>query len=410
MAASTPKYRKRYLAFISFLVILTAILAGFFYYRYEEKVIVNNQKQNLEAIAELKIEQIRKWMEENVQNADNVSKNPYSLKEIDDLINGTGEPGLRDIIINRLKYRVKSFQYENIYLTTPDGKVVLAANEKDNKIDTAFLKDIKLAGEKRVTMFSDFRFCNIHKKIHLLVISPNVNSKNVLLGFLVFAIDPSEYLYPLIQKWPTESETAETVLFKKDGDEVLYLNELRHQSNTALKLRIPLSNVDLPAVKALKGERGIVEGVDYRGHKVMAYVTDIKGTNWFINAKIDKDEIFVELKYRAYFISIIVVLMVLFTSTLAAFVYNSRQRFIFQSLIEKDNELQKSQELLAVMGSIAKIGGWEFDAKTRKVSWTKEVANIHEVDPEDETNADLAIDFYVNDSKEKIINAINAKW
>ncbi|MFZ4589892.1 MAG: PAS domain S-box protein, partial [Ignavibacteria bacterium] len=407
MAASTPKYRKRYLAFISFLVILTAILAGFFYYRYEEKVIVNNQKQNLEAIAELKIEQISKWMEENIQNADNVSKNPYSLKEIDDLINGTGEPGLRDIIINRLKYRVKSFQYENIYLTTPDGKVILAANEKDNKIDTAFLNDIRLAGEKRVTMFSDFRFCNIHKKIHLLVISPNVNSKNVLLGFLVFAIDPSEYLYPLIQKWPTESETAETVLFEKDGDEVLYLNELRHQPNTALTLRKPMSELNLPAVKAINGERGIVEGVDYRGHKVLSYITQLKGTNWFMSSKIDKHEMFVELKYRAYFISIIVVLMVLFTSTLAAFVYNSKQRFILKSLIEKDNELHKSQDLLAVMGSVAKIGGWEFDVTTKMGSWTKEVANIHEVDPATVTNADSGIDFYVNDSKEKIINAIN---
>lgn len=407
MAASTPRYRKRYLAFISFAVILIAILAGYFYYRYEEKVIVNNQKQNLEAIAELKIEQISKWMEEKIQNADNVSKNPYSLKEIDDLINGIGEPGLRDIIINRLKYRVKSFQYENIFLTTPDGKVVLAADDKDNKIDTAFLKDIKLAGEKRVTMFSDFRFCNHHKKIHLLVISPNVNSKNVLLGFLVFSIDPSVYLYPLIQKWPTESETAETVLFEKDGNEVLYLNELRHQPNSALKLKIPISELTLSAVKALSGERGIVDAVDYRGHKVLAYITPLKGTDWFMTSKIDKDEVFVELNYRAYFISSIVVLMVLFTATLAAFIYNSKQRFILQSLVEKDNELHQSQELLSVVGSVAKIGGWEFDVATKKGSWTKEVANIHEVDPTAVTNADIGVSFYVNDSKEKIENAIN---
>jgi PAS domain S-box-containing protein len=406
MASSTPYYRKKYLAFISFAVILIAILAGYFYYRYEEKVIVNNQKQNLEAIAELKIEQISKWMEEKIQNADNVSKNPYSLKEIDDLINGTGEPGLRDIIINRLKYRVKSFQYENIYLTTPDGKVVLAANDKDNKIDTAFLKDIKRAGEKRVTMFSDFRFCKHHNKIHLLVISPNVNSKNELIGFLVFSIDPSEYLYPLIQKWPTESETAETVLFEKDGNEVLYLNELRHQSNSALKLRKPMSELTLPAVKAINGERGIVDAVDYRGNKVLAYVTPLKGTNWFMSSKIDKDEVFVELKYRAYFISSIVVLMVLFTSTLAAFVYNSKQRFILQSLVQKDEELVKSQELLAVMGSVAKVGGWEFDVVNKKVTWTREVALIHDLNPADEANTDLAVGFYVNDSKESLRNAV----
>lgn len=404
---STNYYKKRYLAFISAIIAVIVVLMGYFYYKYEEKLIVNNQKQDLEAIAELKIEQINKWMEEKIQNADNVSKNQYSLKEIDDLINGKGEPGLRDAIINRLKYRVKSFQYENIYLTNPEGKVILSADPNDNSIDTAFSKDIKLAREKRVTMFSDFRFRSTHNKIHLLVISPNINSKNELLGFLVFAIDPAEYLFPLIQKWPTESKTAETTFYEKDGTDILIINELRHQPNTALKLRIPMSNVELPAVQAVYGARGLVDGVDYRGHKVLAYVTQIKGTDWYINAKIDKDEIFAELKYRAYFISIVVILMVLFTGTLAAFVYNAKQRFILQSLIEKDNELRKSQELLTVMGSVAKIGGWEFDAVTKKGSWTKEVAMIHEVNPEDLTDADFGISFYVNDSKEKIVNAIN---
>ena len=405
-AASTSDLRKKYLAFISIAFIIVAILAGYFYYRYEERIIVHNQRQNLEAIAELKIEQINKWMEEKIQNADNVSKNPYSLHEVEDLINGKGAPNLKEVIINRLMYRIKSFNYENIYLTNSEGKVVLAAKDNDNIIDSAYTRDIQLAREKRVTMFSDFRYCNHHKKIHLLVISPNINKENKLIGFLVFAIDPAEYLFPLMQKWPTESETAETTFYEKDGDYVLIINELRHQPNTALKLRIPLTQKDLPAVKAVNGERGIVDGVDYRGHKVLAYVTQIKGTNWYINSKIDKDEVYAELKYRAYFISIIVILMVLFASTFAAFIYNSRQRFILQSLMEKDKELIKSQELLAVMGSIAKIGGWEFDVKTKKGSWTKEVAHIHEVDASLVTNAEIGLSFYVNESKEIIVNAI----
>jgi len=405
-ASIAPFYKKRYLAFISAAVILIAILAGYFYYRYEERLIVYNQKQNLEAIADLKIEQINKWIEENIQNADNVSKNPYSLKEVEDLIKGTGKPGLKDVIINRLKYRIKSFNYENIYLTDKEGKVILAANRIDSTFDPVFLKDIKLAAEKRVTMFSDFRFCSVHNKIQLFVISPNISSKNELLGFLLFVKDPAEYLFPLIQKWPTESETGETTFYEKDGNDVLIINELRHLKNTALKLRIPLTSIDVPAVKAVNGERGIIDGIDYRGHKVLAYITDIKGTNWFINSKIDKDEIFSELKYRGYFISILVVLMVLFTATLAAFIYNSKQKNILETLIEKDKALTQSQKLLTAVGSIAKIGGWEFDVATMKGTWTKEVALILDLNTDEELCMEDSAKLFVNDSKEKFLNAV----
>jgi len=65
------------------------------------------------------------------------------------------------------------------------------------------------------------------------------------------------YLFQLIQTWPTKSETAELLLVTKDGNDVLFLNELRNQKNTALKLRIPLSSdpdsLAWPAISAVTG-------------------------------------------------------------------------------------------------------------------------------------------------------------
>ena len=55
------------------------------------------------------------------------------------------------------------------------------------------------------------------------------------------AFDPEDFLYPLVQSWPTPSQSAETLLMRKDGDDVLFLNTLRHRPDPALTLRIPLS-------------------------------------------------------------------------------------------------------------------------------------------------------------------------
>jgi len=48
------------------------------------------------------------------------------------------------------------------------------------------------------------------------------------------------YLYGLIQTWPVESRSAESVLVRKAGDHALFLNELRFRKQTALRMRVRL--------------------------------------------------------------------------------------------------------------------------------------------------------------------------
>ena len=94
----------------------------------------------------------------------------------------------------------------------------------------------------------------------------------------------------MIQSWPTPSPSAETLLVERKGDEVLFLNELRHRKNTAMKLRLPVSNTNLPAVQAALGKTGAFSGFDYRGIAVWSVVRPIPDSPWFIVAKIDRDE------------------------------------------------------------------------------------------------------------------------
>ena len=85
------------------------------------------------------------------------------------------------------------------------------------------------------------------------------------LGVFYLRIDPETYLYPIIQRWPMPSRTAETLLVRRDGNDALYLNDLRYQTNAALNLRVSLEQTNVPAVRAVLGQTGIMQGVDYRG-------------------------------------------------------------------------------------------------------------------------------------------------
>jgi len=71
-----------------------------------------------------------------------------------------------------------------------------------------------------------------------------------------------------------------------------------------------------------------------------------------------------------------------------------------------DKVLGNKDELLQLTSEMAKVGGWEFDTLTLEGTWTDEVARIHDLDPTNPTNVNLAISYYMPDSRIKIEQAI----
>lgn len=72
-----------------------------------------------------------------------------------------------------------------------------------------------------------------------------------------------------------------------------------------------------------------------------------------------------------------------------------------------DDAYTKSQKLLNDTGKMAKVGGWELDLETKKQLWTEEVYRIHEVDYDFNPDIEDGINFYSEESKQIIINAID---
>ncbi|MFN3557466.1 MAG: PAS domain S-box protein [Bacteroidales bacterium] len=72
-----------------------------------------------------------------------------------------------------------------------------------------------------------------------------------------------------------------------------------------------------------------------------------------------------------------------------------------------EKELEEKQVLIHEMGKAAKVGGWDFDVRTGKGTWTEETARIHDMDPSVETNVDLGVSFFKPNSKQKIEEAIH---
>jgi PAS domain S-box-containing protein len=164
-------------------------------------------------------------------------------------------------------------------------------------------------------------------------------------GAWLLEIDPREFLYPLVQSWPSASATAETLLVRREGNEVVYLNELRHRKNTALSLRLPIdANQDLPAAIAVTGQEGIVEGTDYRGVPVLAAMRGIPGTPWFLVAKVDREEIYAPLRERALITGIVLLLLFLTTALGVGHLWHQQDYQLLQKQMATEQERQALAE------------------------------------------------------------------
>lgn len=210
----------------------------------------------------------------------------------------------------------------DLMLVSPEGKVVYTANEGHMKFDLdKTLLDPEAEtfekGKKGIFVSQIFRspYEGYGYKFGLLVAAPVFDFENQFIGVVVFEIS-MDRAYKLIQDTTGLGNTGETVVARKEGDYLLFLNPLRFDPDAALKRKVYSGDKTLiPAQEADSGKisSGIVK--DYRGKEVVAAWRYIPVLGWKIVAKIDLREVLIPvitLRNRiALFCVAIIILLVI---------------------------------------------------------------------------------------------------
>ena len=157
------------------------------------------------------------------------------------------------------------------------------------------------------------------------------------LAVLVLRSSPTATLYPRLKAWPGVSETGETTVLVRNGDQVLFLSVPRLADATPPRT-YPLSRVDLPAVQAVLGRTGRFEGRDYREHEVLADLRPVPGMDWFLVTKVDVAEVEIVALTRAGEIGLLAALAVLLVGGLAVLAFLARRQSMQRRLLETERE------------------------------------------------------------------------
>ncbi len=181
-------------------------------------------------------------------------------------------------------------------------------------------------------------------------IAPRRTPDGLLAGAVHLRVDATLHLFPVIQSWPVKSETAEAIMIRREGLTVLALSNLRFRPNTALRLRMPLGQRDLPAaVAALDRRVEFSEGVDYRGEPVLWLSRPIAGTTWVLLAKMDQAEAYASLRADTWRVAGGFAVGLLAVGLLIGNYWRSRQRYYERQHIETEEERRAAVERLALV-------------------------------------------------------------
>ncbi len=281
------------------------------------------EKHNeLIAISKLKVDQITNWRNNLLSDAVSIFNNTMAIEAIRQLDAGERRAENYPKISEWLCAFQEAHNYSSAVLLDKNLHCILGSRPVEPLRENG-VKLAKQAMIEKKIIFSDLHLSSSLGP-HLDLIIPLFISPKELRGFIgiVFLrIDAAKFLFPLLQSWPTVSRTSETLLVRREGNNVVYLNELRHQKNTALNMQFPLTDTLLPAIKAVLGATGIVEGTDYRGEKVLAYIEIIPDAPWYLITKVDTDEIFQHVRTQATWIFSLTLLLIVVGGLITYFLW-----------------------------------------------------------------------------------------
>jgi len=347
--------RTAYVLVLIFVLLAAGIVsAGSLYYRNYEKQYRAGVESQLSAIADLKVGELVQFRKERLGDAAILFRNASFSALIRRFLENPRDAGAQRQVQAWIGKYQAHYQYDRISFLDTRGVERMSAPTGPEPVAATISRRASEIPRSGLVTFQDFYRDEHNQRIYLAVLLPIFDEQNGSrpLGVLVLRIDPGIYLYPFISRWPIPSRTAETLLVRRDGNDALFLNELRFKTDSALNLRIPLTTGELPAVQAALGREGIVEGVDYRGVPVIAQVRRVPDAPWFLVARMDTAEVYAPLRERLWAIVGLAGVLLLGAAGATGLLWRQQNMRFYRERYRAGEEMRESEERYRRVSSV----------------------------------------------------------
>ncbi len=346
-SSSSSWHLKALLAVCALLIIGIAAIGAFFL-KHQIDSYRKAAQDELAAIADLKAKQISRWYHERIDDSNFFLDLTWLQHSLSDLRENPNDPEPKNQILSMMTSAQKNFRYGRVLLFDDKAELLFAVPVEKNWVGPTSKRFAERTLIEKKLLVSDLHpskmapgTVDMDIFIPVLTHPSDPAAAREAIGVLQYELNAHDYLFPTILQWPTASASAETLLIRREGDDVVYLNELRHRKDTAMKLRFKIAEKpDLPAARVAKGEEGVFEGIDYRGVPVLSATKLIPGTPWGIVAKIDQNEVYASLREHATTTAALILVLLLTVVSFVGMVWHHRGSLMLKQQLQDEERFR----------------------------------------------------------------------
>ena len=352
--SSSPSSFPLHWRILASLVLLGMVpLAGLMVVRIHGPQVERAAFSNLDAIADLKVSQVRNWLDERYNDGDVIMAAPGIAGLVAAIQEAPGdEKAQQDELRLQLMALIGALRYETAAVLDPHGKPLVEVGSYHALPEVLALVSQALASG--LTQFGGV-ILDTQGSMHFDLVVPLhlfENGVRTDLGVVVLHESPERFLFPYLQHWPTASKSGETLLLRRTGDSFVLLNEALHGATERVISTKASGQTGLLRMNAdgAKSSGWTSQGLDHRGVMTLAAFRPIAGTDWVLAAKLDRDEVLVPLYDVAFWVGVITLLAISVMGAIMLLFWRQRSQTHQLELLAQSNRLMQQLYDLPFIG------------------------------------------------------------
>jgi PAS domain S-box-containing protein len=296
------------------------VASAWWYYMRQREALESSVMAELSAVADVKSKQIANWRFERLGDGRVLSSSLVAARARNVLSGAAASAPDGAALRDMLERFIAAFHYAGAALVDPSGVPRLEVNTSHQ--DQERYRTFQLAAAGAVFV-SDLYMDTRSGRPWMLLTVPVPGA-----GALILDIDPSEFLYPYVRSWPTSSFTGESLLVRREGDDLVYLSDSRFAGRAPLWGRGLGSEVPRTAASSMSGS--LRQWTDSRGVPVMGVLQEIPDLNWFLIAKMDVAEVTAPLHHLGWEMLLVLTLLAATNAAGAGLIWRNQQLRIYR--------------------------------------------------------------------------------
>jgi methyl-accepting chemotaxis protein WspA len=338
--------------FLGISLIPCAVLTSLIAFRSSDS-LKKTVRHGLLAISDAKTAQIENYIRERRADMRMVSRSSVLSGAIPHLSearrkDAPDSPGYLELVRpvrSSLGNYVESFGYSNGYVFDTDGTLLLQYKpdlELGPNLLSGPLKDSELAEVfDRVrtllqTEVSDYQIYPGRTQPAAFITGPVYSTSGRIIGFVALELD-NEHVFRVFNDYSGLGATGEAMVAMRRDNEFIYVAPPRHEAQAAFKYRGGFDDTKgLAMQRAIRGERGYGEAIDYRGKPVIAAWSYIPSYRWGMVVKQDVDEAFALIDQQRLVITVLMAATIVLVTAVALWLARTITRPIREAALVTD--------------------------------------------------------------------------